>query len=116
MAAMWFRLLAGAMGLVFVGFTSVQFNDPDWPRWVGIYGVAALVSFAATAGRQWTWMSGGLCLGALAWSATLLPRLSEVPLGDVFGGFSMEAPAAEEAREGLGLLIVGLWAAVLWIL
>jgi hypothetical protein len=112
---MWFRLLAAAMGLVFVGFTSVQFDDPDWPLWVGVYGLAALVSFAATAGRAWTWTCAALCVATLAWSATLLPRLRDVKMAEVFGSFSMKTAAIEEAREGLGLLIVAVWAAVLWI-
>ena len=111
---MWFRALAGVMGLVFVGFTSVQFNDPDWPLWVGVYGAAALVSFAATAGRMWTWASALLCVGSLAWSATLLPQVRQVKLAQIFGPV-MDVPAVEEAREGLGLLIVSVWAAVLWI-
>ena len=115
MCAMWFRLLAGVMGLLFVGFTSVQFNDPDWPLWVGVYGMAAVLSFAATAGREWTWLSAVLCMASLVWSATLLPQVRQVKLADIFGSFTMEAPAVEEAREGLGLLIVSLWSAVLWI-
>jgi hypothetical protein len=112
---MWFRLLAGVMGVLFLGFTSVQFNDPDWALWVSVYGVAALLSFAATAGREWAWISGPFCLGTLAWSATLLPQIRHARVADIFGSFAMEAPAVEEAREGLGLLIVSLWSAVLWI-
>ena len=115
MGVVGFRVLAALMGLLFVGFTSVQFNDSDWPRWVGVYGGAALLSFAASTGREWTWISALFCLGTLAWSATLLPRVRHVKLAEIFGSFTMEAPAVEEAREGLGLLIVCLWSAVLWI-
>jgi hypothetical protein len=115
MCAMWFRVLAGVMGLVFLGFTSVQFNDPDWVRWVSVYAMAALLSFAATLGREWAWISAPFCVLTFVWAATLLPQVRHARLGEIFGSFTMEAPAVEEAREGLGLLIVALWSAVLWI-
>jgi hypothetical protein len=38
-----------------------------------------------------------------------------VKFAEVFGSFSMKTAAIEEAREGLGLLIVAVWAAVLWV-
>jgi hypothetical protein len=112
---MWFRALAGVMGVLFVGFTSVQFNDPDWLNWVTVYGVAALLSFAATAGRRWPWISAPYCIAVLVWSATLLPQVRNASFADIFGFTQMEAPAVEEAREGIGLLIVAVWAAVLWL-
>ncbi|HYR97198.1 MAG TPA: transmembrane 220 family protein [Candidatus Binatus sp.] len=112
---MWLRLIAAGMGVLFLGFTSVQFNDPDWALWVGVYGVSALLSFAASAGHGWTSMSALLCLGTLAWSATLLPQLRHVTVAEIFGPAAMESQTIEEAREGLGLLIVSLWSAVLWI-
>jgi hypothetical protein len=60
-------------------------------------------------------VSGPFCLATLAWSATLLPQVRHARLAQIFGPYAMDAPAVEEAREGLGLLIVSVWAAVLWL-
>lgn len=112
---MWLRLIAAGMGVVFAGFTYVQLNDPDWPLWVGVYGISTLLSFAAAAGHGWASISALLCLGSLAWSATLLSQVRHVTVAQIFGPAAMETQTIEEAREGLGLLIVSAWAAVLWI-
>ena len=112
---MWLRLIAAGMGAIFAGFTYLQFNDPDWPLWVGVYGMSTFLSFAAAAGHGWTSMSALLCLGSLAWSATLLPQVRHATVAQIFGPAAMATQAIEEAREGLGLLIGSAWAAVLWI-
>jgi hypothetical protein len=110
-----FRLAAGAMGLVFLAFAGLQLNDPDPALWTTLYVAASFLSALAAAGRPRTIAVAVLGLGALAWAAPLLLRLGEVSGAEILGGFSMKTEAIEESREGLGLLIVSLWTAVLWI-
>ncbi len=103
------------MGLVFLVFAALQLNDPDPEVWATLYGSAALLSLAAASGRRLTLLSAFLCVGTLAWSLTLLPQVRHVTLPEIFGSFTMKTAAIEESREGLGLLIVSVWMAVLWL-
>jgi hypothetical protein len=113
---MWMRAIEGLLGLMFVGFTSVQFDDPDAALWVGTYGGAALLCFAAAAGYGWVWISAVFCVGTFLWSLRLLPQVRHVSVAELFGSFQMKTDAIEEAREGLGLLIVCACTGLLWLL
>ncbi len=107
------RLMAAIMGFVFVAFASVQFNDPDPATWIAVYGAAAFLSLAAAGGRTWPRFSLVFSLGVLVWSLMLLPQVRHVTMAEIFGSFAMKTAAIEEAREGLGLLIVSVWTGIL---
>ena len=109
------RILSGVAGLMFVGFTSVQFDDPDAFLWVGTYGGAALLCFAAAFGYGLVWISAALCIATFLWSLRLLPQVRHVSVAELFGSFQMKTDAIEEAREGLGLLIVSVCSGLLWL-
>jgi hypothetical protein len=93
---------------------AVQVNDPDPLRWIAVYALAAAVCLLSLLRRvHWT-LPALLCAIALAWAATLAPRVvGRVPFGDMFGAFEMRSVGIEESREMYGLLIIAAWMAVL---
>lgn len=103
------RILWGSVA-VFVVFGLLQLNDPDPGFWVFVYGITALYSAAAARGRMsraaaLVWGVLALCFAA----ATLaLPGTTST-----MGPSSLGPLADERVREGLGLVVVGLWSFVL---
>jgi hypothetical protein len=102
------------MLLLFTFGAAVQVNDPDPLRWIAVYALAAAVCLLSLLRRvHWT-LPALLCAIALAWAATLAPRVvGRVPFGDMFGAFEMRSVGIEESREVYGLLIIAAWMAVL---
>ena len=115
---MVFRILNGAMALLFAVAVAVQYNDPDPIRWMAIYGAALVVALtAAVRGRAPLPATAVVGLVALAWgiywagtSGTAL-RLYE----HMFDSWEMKNAAIEEAREASGLLIVACWMLVVGV-
>lgn len=101
--------------LVLFGIAAaLQYNDPDPVVWAATYGLAAVLCGLAAAGRLPWALAAALAAAALVWSATLLPSLRGLAApGDLARSMRAEAPAIEESREALGLLIVAAWMAVL---
>ena len=110
------RVVNGLMAVLFFYSVSLQVNDPDPIRWMAIYGAAGLASaFAALAPARLPWPVPAL-IGtvALVWSATIAPRVvGKMRFAELFGDWKMKTAVVEEGREAAGLLIVGLWMAVL---
>ena len=102
------------MLLLFTFGAVVQVNDPDPARWIAVYALAAAACLLALLRRlPWT-LPAFLCAAALAWAATLAPRVvGRVPFRDMFGAFEMRNVGIEESREMYGLLIIAAWMAVL---
>jgi Transmembrane family 220, helix len=99
------------LGIFFLLFAAVQYNDPDSWYWILVYGFVSGVSFAAAQGRY----HKGLLLVALAavlvWMAFLLPGFIDwVKSGmpTIVGEMKATNPHIEVVREFLGLLIVML--------
>lgn len=98
------------MLLAFLFSVAVQYNDPDPLRWMAIYGAAAAICIVEM--RRRTRVGYPLFVGlvALAWAATIAPRvLGVVRFGDMFAEFEMKNAGVEESREMYGLLIVAVW-------
>lgn len=114
MARKLWTLADGLMLLAFAFSAVVQLNDPDPWRWVAIYGLAA-VACGLTLVRRGTWAFPalvGAC--AVAWAATVAPRVvGVVPFRSMFGAFEMADIAIEESREMYGLILIAAWMAVL---
>jgi hypothetical protein len=99
------------VALLFVLFAYWQLNDPDWPAWVAMYGIVAVIA-------AWTAFSTPprlLILAALAvsviWMATLLPDLItwiNEGMPTIAGQMTAESPHIELTREFFGLLITTL--------
>ena len=99
--------------LMFVFSVVVQVNDPDPLPWIAIYGAASIACLLSLVGRLPWWFAVITGLMALAWAATIAPRvIGQVPFLDMFAEFEMRDIAVEESREMYGLLIIGGWMAV----
>lgn len=109
------RAISAAMA-VLLGFAAlVQLNDPDPVRWFAIYTAACIASIAAAAGRRPPPVASGvISVIALVWAAAIVaggPRAGDY--GRMFEAWEMTSVPIEEAREASGLLIAGVWMAVL---
>jgi hypothetical protein len=102
------------MLLLFTLGAAVQVNDPDPVRWIAVYALAAAACLLSLLRRMRSTLPAILCAIALAWAATLAPRVvGRVPFRDMFGAFEMRTVGIEESREMYGLLIIAAWMAVL---
>lgn len=93
----------------------VQVNDPDGSLWIVIYGFPTLLSAMAVF-RVFTAAS---LLGAITYPiafAILMPWDHIDQLGAYVSEVHMSSQSSEYSREALGLLIVGVWMAVLAVL
>ena len=100
--------------LMFLFSVIVQVNDPDPLTWMAIYGAAAVACLLSIMGRLPWWYAVLVGVIALAWAATIAPRvIGQVPFLDMFQEFEMKDIGVEESREMYGLLFVGGWMAVL---
>ena len=86
-------------GVAFLSFAAVQYNDPDPALWMGIYGLAALISFAASIGKAIPPLASMLGVTSLA-GATVIFRAG-------FGEGNLLD--SETFREMGGLLVVAGW-------
>jgi hypothetical protein len=108
------RILTTLMGVCFLAAAALQYNDPDPVQWMAVYGAAALACALALFGRARWWFSVGVAVVAAVWAATLAPGvIGHVAPRELFAEAGMLAPAVEEAREMLGLIVVAAWMIVL---
>ena len=95
-------MLKAVQGLMLLGlllFTGVQYNDPDWFIWIPIYGFAAVLSALALANRY-------TVFAAIAAPAFFIGFLITLPHWRWPWSVWIEI---EQAREGGGLLLIGIW-------
>lgn len=101
---------------IFLLAAAVQFNDPDALPWMAVYLAAAGMCLLRSARRLPDWLPPALLGGVLAWAVSLLPDvIGQTSIGEVVESLGMQTRAVEEAREIGGLLLIALWAAVLWL-
>lgn len=103
------RIVAAVFTLLFAFAAYVNFNDPDAPRWVAMYGAAMIVCAwraLSTSGPPWP-APAAVGLIAAAWAATYVPRvLGKVGWGEMTSAWEMKNTRIEEGREFWGLVIV----------
>jgi hypothetical protein len=103
------RIAGGLLALLFLFGAAVQVNDPDPLRWMAIYLAAAAAAALAALGRLAPWFAGAVAGVALAWAATLAPRvIPGVQLRELFAAWEMTDERIEEGREMYGLLLIGV--------
>src|SRR3712207_4485728 len=108
------RVADALMLLLFTFGALVQVNDPDPVLWIAVYTLAAAACLLSVLRRVHWALPALLCAVALAWAATLAPRVvGRVPFSEMFGAFEMRSVGIEESREMYGLLIIAVWMAVL---
>ena len=109
-----FRLLNGAMALLFLFGAAVQYNDPDPLQWVAIYVAAAIACVLAMFNRLRWWIAAVVGTLALIWAITFVPvTFPNVRIAELFGAWEMANARVEEGREMYGLLIIAVYMAVL---
>ena len=96
------------MSAVFILSAAVQWNDPDPLAWIGIYGLAAVLSGAAAAGRVPLAPNLGAALLFVVLTALWLPSL-ETARPEAFTSVHMKASRDEEPRETVGLALCAGW-------
>ena len=96
------RIVSLVMAVVFIGFTSVQFNDIDAWWWIGAYSICAVLSIWAAVRSVPRWLTMSLAVIFTAWAVWLIP--------DITGKWL----AGEVEREIGGLVICAAWNLVLF--
>jgi hypothetical protein len=91
------------LGLVFISFAAMQYNDPDATIWIIIYLVAAAITILAAFGRVPVLLLAIATVACLLGAFYMWPEKYE---GLEVGGGDIKN--IEEAREALGLLLIGL--------
>ena len=107
------RYVTILMGLLLLTGLVLQYNDPDPLAWMAIYGAGTLVSVQALRVRLSWWQPVLVAVVAFGWAATLASSLEWETLASMFDEFEMRSVAVEEAREAVGLVIIGTWMAAL---
>ena len=102
------RVAQVLMAMVFVGFATLQFNDPDAVLWIGAYTMVAVQCAASAARRPSTAASILLTVILITWATVITinegSSLSHLNVG--------ELPSSEVAREIAGLGVAAGWCAL----
>jgi hypothetical protein len=99
------RVLNIVLGLMMVGFTGVQYNDPDMPQWVLMYAIPAIWMYAVTFRLQAVKASPDIM--RLLWASAIFYIVAMIFLWPAMPNFwRKEVWIVEEtAREGMGVMI-----------
>ena len=96
------------LGVLFVLFAAVQYNDPDAWLWIVIYGAVAVAFFLAAAHRYSGLLYGAILVACIYEAVTLAPDFSnwiEMGTPNIATEMKTEEPHIELVREFLGVLI-----------
>lgn len=114
---MVFAIFNSIFVFIFLLSALVQYNDPDPVKWIAIYLSGVVMCILNLIHRQRVWLPPTLLLISLVWIAFLLPGVfSQGSLSEIADSPFMKVRPIEEAREAGGLLLVALWAAIVWVL
>jgi hypothetical protein len=99
------RILYIALCLIFVAFTAVQYNDPDFYFWMPVYLTPA--AWAGVAAWRPAGVKGGAARPAL-WACLLAAVAGTAWFWPTDDGFWRQDVwwDSETAREGMGMMIV----------
>jgi len=108
------RVLCFVLALLMLLFAAVQFNDPDGPKWMVIYGIPAALALLC-------------CFRPEVYHSPLLQGLLLLCTLAAFGGMIYYWPKSEKwwtqevwwevetAREGMGLMIIVVVLALVFV-
>lgn len=103
------KIIKAFLGLLFLVFAVVQFNDPDPFVWIAIYGAVGLIFLVSLAKPISKRAVGFLMVAMLVYSLTFIPGfwewLNRPEKAEIFGEMIYDRPYIEQTREFLGLLI-----------
>ncbi|MDZ7608216.1 MAG: transmembrane 220 family protein [Cyclobacteriaceae bacterium] len=104
------RVVLLFLGIIFILFAIVQFNDPDPFLWILIYLIPATASFYLLKWRINPFLLLALCLIYLTGAIYLFPpSVSEwISVEEEAKSLGMMMPGIEEGREAMGLFLCSL--------
>ncbi len=108
------RVVSIIMFFLLLLCVAVQYNDPDGPVWMAIYGYGAVIT-AMAIGRRYTVFALVGFIGYLAGFIYWVPGVVVDNPSDILTDLQMGHQGVEEAREAFGLLLTGVWMLVLAI-
>ncbi|MBJ6119101.1 transmembrane 220 family protein [Pontibacter sp. BT310] len=97
------KIIGIILGLVFISFAAMQYNDPDATVWILIYLYAAAITILAAFGKVPVLVLAITTVTCLLGAFYMWPEKYE---GLEVGGGDIKN--IEEAREALGLLLIGV--------
>lgn len=110
------RYILVGIGLVFLLFAALQYNDPDPLQWMAMYGFTGVASIFAAFDKYHRWLLWiGIVINTV-WMLLCLPAFMEwVQMGspNLAGEMKASMPYIENTREFLGLFLC--WMQLLWI-
>lgn len=114
------KIVFSILGIIFVLFAALQWNDPDPMNWIILYGFMAVMCGMAAFGKYQKWP---VLIGAAAYAIyaillfpSFLTWLQSPNRAELFDEFAkMQNLYLEETREFLGLLVCILVMAFIWL-
>ncbi len=105
------------IGTVFVTFSLVQLNDPDFYIWIPAYLIPAFFAFSFPHKKYRRPIPGLIAFLFLIWAVLLFPpSLSDwLATEEKAKSLGMTLPGIEEARESMGLLLCAMYMAFIWL-
>lgn len=103
------------LGLIFILFAAVQYNDPDPLVWMAMYLAVAYVCIFAAFGKYHRYALWAILLVNSIWMLLCVPDFLEwIKMGSPNIASEMKAttPYIENTREFLGLFIC--WLVLIW--
>jgi len=100
--------------VLFLLFTSVQFNDPDPYIWVPVYLFPAIMSYFVFRGKYFFYLLAIVSGFYLCYSLATFPPSFMAWVSDELNNesLSMKTPSMEVARESLGCMICFVFLAI----
>jgi hypothetical protein len=102
------RIVSVIMLLLLLLCVAVQYNDPDGPIWMLIYGYGTAVTAMAVA-KRYSVLSvlgfAGYTIGFVYW----IPGVVVENPSDLLTDLQMGHAGVEEAREAFGLFLCAVW-------
>ena len=94
------KILSVFIGILFLAFAALQYNDPDPLSWMVLYGGIAVFSFLSVWKRLPAWFFFFPIIGCVVWAVIIFPSEYHGVTGNM-----EDNPAIEQTREVLGLVI-----------
>ena len=101
------RAISAILGLLFLSFAALQFNDPDPIAWITWYSAIGVLCVLAALKMHYKYILMFMSFLGIIWAGMLLPGFLEwIPSEDsLLSEMSIGKAYIEESREFLGLSI-----------
>lgn len=96
------------IGILFLTFGIVQYNDPDFYIWIPVYGIVAFIAFSNAFKKPQQKLALVASVLLAIWMITYIPDLiSWIQEGtpNIAGSMKAESPHIELIRELFGIVI-----------